>query len=317
MVSRLIPSTTNCLIIPNPKSDPVIRFLFFALVFCSGCGIGGGDSHRSQSLKDQPLRFAVTDIEGMEQLQFEFGAFRDLLQEKTGYELKFFPVSSRTAAAEALAHERVDLVLTGPAEYVMLQTRTAVKPVIGLVRADYYSVFMVVESSSVESLEDLRGKKVAMGDIGSTSKHLAPVAMLAEVGIEANEDVEILHVPIRTGWEMLQRGKVDAFATTSDKMLLLRARQDAKPVRVIKKSGQLPNDVLLAREDIDEIVIDNIRSAISDSGDEFLAAILKGTDNQKYREMRFDVRAEDGDYDVVRQMFAQAGLQQFAASKTP
>src|SRR5262245_37022556 len=69
------------------------------------------------------LRLAITDLEGLEQLQREFGAFKDLLDAKTGLDIEFFPVPNRTAAVEAMAARKLDLVLTGPAEYVIFKTR--------------------------------------------------------------------------------------------------------------------------------------------------------------------------------------------------
>src|SRR5690349_14404859 len=42
----------------------------------------------------ETLRFAVTDIAGLEDLQREYGAFRDKLQEITGYEIEFSAVTS-------------------------------------------------------------------------------------------------------------------------------------------------------------------------------------------------------------------------------
>ena len=38
----------------------------------------------SISWAEKPIRIAITDLEGLEQLQREFGAFRDLLSKKTG-----------------------------------------------------------------------------------------------------------------------------------------------------------------------------------------------------------------------------------------
>jgi phosphonate transport system substrate-binding protein len=59
----------------------------------------------------QEIEFAVIDIEGLEALQQEFGAFEEI----TGLEVTLFPVNSRTAAVEALTAEHVHFVLTGPA----------------------------------------------------------------------------------------------------------------------------------------------------------------------------------------------------------
>ena len=67
----------------------------------------------------ETIRFAVTDVEGMEQLQREYGGFVEELEKATGLEIEFTPVNNRTAAVEAMRAEQVDFVLTGPAEYVV------------------------------------------------------------------------------------------------------------------------------------------------------------------------------------------------------
>src|SRR3954451_17728318 len=79
-----------------------------ALAACGGQAAGNGDS---------TLRFAVTDLQGLEELQREFGAFERTFEERSGLDLEFFAVTNRTAAAAALESGDVDVVLTGPAEY--------------------------------------------------------------------------------------------------------------------------------------------------------------------------------------------------------
>ena len=45
--------------------------------------------------------FAVTDVDGMESLQREFGPFKDAFEQLSGLTVEFFPVSGRTAAVRA------------------------------------------------------------------------------------------------------------------------------------------------------------------------------------------------------------------------
>ena len=83
----------------------------------------------------ETIKFAVTDIEGLEQLQQEFGAFETALEKSTGLDVELFPVSSRTAAVEAMNAEQVDFVLTGPAEYVVIKALTDSKIVVAWQRS--------------------------------------------------------------------------------------------------------------------------------------------------------------------------------------
>lgn len=257
------------------------------------------------------LRFAITDVEGLEQLQREFGEFRKLLQEQTRLSIEFFPVSDRTAAVTALENEQIDLVLTGPAEYVIFRSRTEVRPLVGLYRPDYTAVILVRGDDNYRTLGELKGKKVAMGPVASTSKHLAPMHMFNAVGIGPG-DIEPFHTSVRAGWETLIRGDVAAFATTKDKYLLLKKSDDAENIVLLAESEPLPMDVLLARPGLSSRITAAITAAIDGHSDAFVEAILTGEDNQKYRGMQFRSQIQDADYDDVRNMFRSAGLEQLA-----
>jgi phosphonate transport system substrate-binding protein len=262
-----------------------------------------------------PIRLAITDIEGMEQLQREFGAFRELLSKTTGLEFEFYPVASRTAAVEAMASGKLEFALAGPAEYVVFRARTEAEPVIAFSRPDYYTDVIVLADSPIDSVTELKGTKVAMGDVGSTSKHLAPMQILADNGLDPRADIEVVHTSVKLGWEALKRGDVAAFATTDDKFQSLRADETEfvpGAFRVIARSRDLPNDVLLVRPDVDKAVVDAVRAAIMDHQAEFAAAILTGEDNQKYKGMTFIGAVSDADYDYVRSMFQSAGFPEFA-----
>ncbi len=263
----------------------------------------------------ETLRIAVTDVEGLEQLQREFGAFRDVLAKKSGIDVEFLPVPNRTAAVEAMRSRKVEFVLTGPAEYVVFRTRTNAVPIIGFSRPDYFADIIVLADSKVQSIQDLKGKKVALGSVGSTSKHLAPMQVLRDYGIDPMSDIKPVHTSIKLGWEALKRGDVAAMGTTNDKFLKMRGKdKDLEPgaFRVVARSRDLPNDVLLVRPDVDKKFVRKVRQVFLDHSDELVAAILKGEDNQKYRGMKFLPNVQDSDYNYVRAMYKTVGYPQLA-----
>lgn len=116
----------------------------------------------------ETIRFAVTDIDGLEALQTEMGPFKEAFEAASGLKVEFFPVSGRTVAVEAMAAEQIDFVLTGPAEYVVFNARLDAQPVVTWNRPDYYSNVVVLDASPIMSAEDLKGQKVSFGEIGST-----------------------------------------------------------------------------------------------------------------------------------------------------
>jgi phosphonate transport system substrate-binding protein len=263
----------------------------------------------------EQYNMAITDLEGMEQLQREFGAFRDVLSQKSGIDLKFFPVPNRTAAVEAMRSGRVDFVLTGPAEYVVMKTRANAKPLVGFSRPDYFTDIITLADSGITDLTQLKGKKVAMGPVGSTSKHLAPMQLFGDQGMDPRADIQVVHTSVKLGWEALKRGDVAAFATTDDKFMKLRAKEsgfEPGAFRVIARSRDLPNDVLVARPDIDNSVLEKLRNTFKENSAELAAAILQGEDNKKYKGMTFLSNVQDSDYQYVRHMYVTIGYPQLA-----
>ncbi len=262
------------------------------------------------------IRFAVTDVEGLESLQREFGPFAKVLSEASGLEVEMFAVTSRTAAAEAMRAKKVDFVLTGPAEYVVMQKLTQAYPVVGFSRPDYFSAIIVMAESGLNGPADLKGKTVAFDDIGSTSGHLGPMQLLADYGLDPRKEIKSMHVNRNVAHEALKRGDVAAigvnYRSWTDRV---RAKDPDLPpgaFKVIARGPDLPNDLLLAGPHVDKAVVEKVRATLSERSDELIAAVLQGEDNQKYKGMQFLPGVKDSDYDYVRRAYATIGYPQYA-----
>jgi phosphonate transport system substrate-binding protein len=279
-------------------------------IFCGVALLAG-----SAGAAAPPLRMAVTDISGLEMLQAEFGRFRDVLAKATGQEVAFYPVSSRTAAVEAMRAERVDFVLTGPAEYVVFRTLASARPVVGFSRPDYYSAIVTLAESGIHGLEELKGRKVAFGPVGSTSDHLAPAQLFADAGLDPQRDVIPTHIDRNVAWEALKRGDVAAVAIGYRKLVIVREREKDLPpgaFRVIARGPDLPNDVLVAGSHVPAEELALVRRTFIEHSDELVAAILSGQENQKYQGMKFVANVDDADYEYVRNMYRSIGRPQLA-----
>lgn len=263
----------------------------------------------------EQVRFIVTDLEGLEEVQREFGAFRDLIERETGLDMKFYPVSNRTAAVEAIRARKAELILTGPAEYVVIRKMTNARPIMAFSRPDYYCSIVVRADSGINRITDLKGKKVSFEDVGSTSNHLAPSQVMKDAGLDPTRDIEAVFTSNEIAWEALKKGDIAAWATNHDDYRELRARETEMPpgaFKVIGRGPDLPNDVLVAGRHTSNGVISKIRRAITDNSDALIRAILKGEENAKYEGMMFLPTVKDADYDYVREMYAAIGKPQFA-----
>lgn len=261
----------------------------------------------------EKVRFAVTDVEGLEKLHQEFGPFRDKLQELTGLEIEFFPVNSRTAAVEALSSEQVDLVLTGPAEYVVMKQLTNAELVTAWQRPDYYAQVVVLADGPIKSVADLKGKKVAFGAVGSTSQHLGPAQVLTDLGLPQNEYTpEIISRNVAV--EAMINGDIAAVGLNRGHLESIREVYPEAAFLVLARGRDLPNDVLVARAGAEAEAVKKVRDAFVNSGKELMAAVVETTDdNKKYQGGHFITTIKDADYDYVRDMYRTIGVDSFNA----
>jgi phosphonate transport system substrate-binding protein len=263
------------------------------------------------ALAADTIRLAITDVDGLESLQREFGPFEAALEKLSGLQVEFFPVSGRTAAVEAMAAKQVDFVLTGPAEYVVFRARTNAQPVVTWQRPDYHSFLIALEGSDVKSLADLKGKKVSFHEIGSTSRHLGPGYLLKEAGLEYGKDYEPVFVKVNVGVEALQRGDLAAIGVNlTDIQRLKEKTPDIKFVE-LAKSAQLPDDVLLASPDVPADVVAKVREAFTKSGEELMGAVTSTDANRKYVGGKFLPDVQDSDYEIIRTMYRAVGIESF------
>ena len=278
----------------------LIFLLFFLLIAAS-------------SFAESKLRFAVTDVTGLEELQREFGAFKSVISKHLGAEIEFFPITSRTAAAEAIKNKKLDFVLTGPAEYVIIRERAGAKPIVGFSRPDYYSAIVVLSDSPIRFVKDLIGQKIGLGEVGSTSYYLAPLQLLKDGGVDSDQ-VKKLYLSKQIAWQSLKRKHVAAIGMNHERFQALRANEKtlaAGSFRVIARGPDLPNDLIVAGKHVSDEDCEKVRNVFGKHSDELVAAIMKGERNDKYSGMKFITGIRDSDYDYIRRMFSTAGYAKF------
>jgi phosphonate transport system substrate-binding protein len=258
------------------------------------------------------IRFAVTDIDGLEALQSEMGPFKDVFEKVSGLKVEFFAVSGRTVAVEAMAAEQVDFVLTGPAEYVVFNARLDAVPVVTWNRPDYYSNIVVLDSNPAQTVADLKGMKISFGEIGSTSQHLAPATLMAEGGLAYGADYEPVFLKRNVAMEAMISGEIAAMGVNKTHIEQITEKFTDQKLRVLVKGPELPNDLLLASPTVAPEVIETVRKAFAEHGDELLAAVTSVDANAKFIGGGFTSDVTDADYDLVRKMYENVGVTEFA-----
>lgn len=119
----------------------------------------------------------------------------DLLPEAIGVsEVKLFPAADYDGVIQGLLGGTLDYAELGASGYakVYLTDPKAVDPVLTTIQVDgatgYFSIMLAKKESGIETIEDMKGKKLGFADPDSTSGYLVPsVALPAQLGMPVDK----------------------------------------------------------------------------------------------------------------------------------
>ena len=283
-------------------------FITYGLLFCLGIAIVACANEPETDRQPDTLRLAVTDMQGLEELQRNFEPFRKALETTTGKGIEFFPVSDRTAAAVALQSNQVDMVLTGPAEYVVIRARTKVTPLVGITRPNYRSVIAVRKESGIKDIQGLRGVTIAMAELGSTSGQLGPTQMLVDAGLDPNKDVKIAMLG-KAAAQAFIAGDAQAWGVSAllyDRILESQGQNPAD-FPIIAEGPLLPNDLFVASNTLAADYVTALQDKMLQEQQVLIDAIVAVDSNKKYATSEL-IKVQDSDYESIRKAYRAIGI---------
>lgn len=184
----------------------------------------------------------------------------------TGLRFELTVTQSYSAAVEGICAGAADMAFVGPAAYLQARNRKCAELLATGVKNGqslYYAAVFVQEDSPIRSLAELRGKRMAFGDINSTSSFLMPVAMLIDAGLDPARDLAAVRLtgshPNSLG--ALLQGRVDAAALSLDSYdRALRAGvPGAERLRVLARSDPMPYPPFIASTRLDPAIRNRLR----------------------------------------------------------
>ena len=286
------------------------KLLWYGLLFLAGCSAGKNSPNNSlkpPASAPEKLRFAVTDVHNLEELNRDFGPFRQTLEEVLQVQVEFFTVANFTEAIPALLSNRVDLIMAGPSEYVLLNARANAVPVVSVTRPNYHSVLAVRAEDKIESLGQLKGKTIGMWKVGSTAGHLGTTKVLIDAGLEPKSDYKVVMLG-KNCLTALKKGEVAAcgLSTFNYEDLLAAEGASEEDFPLIAKGSSLPNDVFVANSFLAPDFVEYMRSQILANEDKLLNGLLEPEANDRFKGVKL-VGSKDEDYEMIREVYRGIG----------
>ncbi len=228
------------------------------------------------------------------------------LSKETGYNIKAVVVKSYAAVGEGMGAKNIDIGWVGPLDYVVSNKKFGVYAITGSVRAGvlgYPALITARADSGINTLADLKGKTIILGDELSASSNLYPRAALIEAGLKPDVDVKVNKI---TNQSAIAIGVIekagDAGAFYSDartnKEVTDKYPNVLTDTKVIYKSPLIPADPQIVRKDLNAGQVKKIFAAMLKlSGD---------TNGKQYIKDLFTIDAlapiKDSDYEGLRKV---------------
>jgi len=169
------------------------------------------------------------------------------------WSLRRYP--SYSTLVDALCEEEIDLAWLPPVAYLRARQLGPVHLLLALEHAGhtaYGSALVASARAGVQSLSQIRGKRVAWVDVWSAAGYLMPRSVIREAGFDpeqvfASQTFAGSHTAVL---DALEAGRVDVGATycsLDDRGALVAAPWSDRPgIRPIALSGAIPGDAICA-----------------------------------------------------------------------
>ncbi len=277
-----------------------------ALVPLAGCGAGGGGSESAEGIPD-PLRIGVIPSEDTQDVAKAFEPVAAYVGEQLGVESKLYTATDYSGIIEAMGSGQAEVAWLGPLSYILASQRADAEAIAvqfaeeGTENPTYQSFIITKADSNIQEVKDLGGKNFAFVDPASTSGNLFPRKAFADAGMNPDEDLAQSNFAGGHDASALAaaNGDVDAGAVAStvfDTMIGEGVIKEGQ-VRKIWESDPIPQSPIAVRGNIPSEAKDRIQQTFVNMTPEDV-----GADKLSPEGAIGYVKAEDSDYDVIREL---------------
>ena len=165
----------------------------------------------------------------------------------TGMTFDLKVAQSYGAVVEAMCTGGADIAFVGPVTYLQAKDRGCAELLAVAVKdkqSVYYAGIFARADSPIKTLADLRGTRVAFGDVNSTSSFVFPLTMLMDAGIDPVKDLAAVRMTgsHASSLAALVQDQVDVASLSFDsyEKAVKQGVVDPKTMKVIARSMPIP-----------------------------------------------------------------------------
>lgn len=220
----------------------------------------------------KPLRVILVPADGGTEdgTRKDFQPIFSAIGQATGLAFDIKVGQSYSSVIEAMCSGAADVAWYGPASYLQAKARGCSELLAMAVRdgqSVYYSGIFARADAGINGVAGLKGKRIALGDVNSTSSFNVPVAMMIAGGVDPARQAGAINMAgsHASVLNALAEGLVDAGGASFDsfeKAVNAKAIDPSK-VKVIAKSAPIPYPPLAIHPKVSDGVKARLRDAFN------------------------------------------------------
>lgn len=263
-----------------------------------------------QQIDPETLIFAYTPVEDPAIYADIWEPFIEHLREVTGRDVRFFAVQSNSAEIEAMRSNRIHIAgySTGPTPFAVNLAGAVPFAIMGSEDGSFgYTLQLYTrKDSGINSLEDLKGKRVAHTSPTSNSGNQAPRALFAKEGVVPGEDYEVVYSGSHDQSMLgVVAGDYDAAPVASEVVdrMAERGLYDPAEVKIIFESKSFPTTSYTHAHNLKPELAEKIKEA-------FFSFEMEGTALGEEFEgvTKFVPITYKDDWDIIREIQKSNGV---------
>ena len=186
----------------------------------------------------------------------------------TGLKFDLKVAQSYGAVVEGMCNGAADIAFVGPVTYLQAKDRGCAELLAVAVKSGasvYYAGLFARKDAPIKGITDLRGRRVAFGDVNSTSSFVFPLTMLMDAGIDPAKDLKEVRLTgsHASSLAALLQGQVDAAALSfeSYEKAVRENVPGVRDVKVIARSDPIPYPPLVVNTRLAAATRDRLQTA--------------------------------------------------------
>lgn len=260
----------------------------------------------SEGSFDALLRIGIVPLESPAEMFRKFSPLSAYLARKLNRKCELKVAVDFQGAVNDIGKGVTQLCFMTPSTYIEAHKKYSVKLLVEALREGkpfQHAVIIAKNDSPVNTIEDLKARSFAFGDVHSTSSHIVPRGMLLAAGVDLKD---LVYYNYLGHHDDVARAVLNGDFDAGGVMESTAYKFKDMGLKFIKFSDDIPEFNICASASLDEKTVSEVKNALtalSDSTPEG-ASILKSI-NSSYTGF---VAAFDDEYTSVRQMMAKMGM---------